>query len=266
MPAWHDWWVPASKSNPSRRSSLLAPRDTARASVSKFGSDRPPPPCEKKTARGREPARGHACFSMAGFPPDPLQAAWQRNISHNGARGEYQAVAAPTWVPDSAVAGCMVCSAKFSLTRRRHHCRRCGACVCDSCGRARVPSSALSGSRALDAPNDGSTRAVADELLVKGTYLEYVRVCSPCAKVIDVQLSQALRARGRQEDRCNSAPSCGGLWCSPRNGDHSRDGRRAPKHGRASRQHSAPVVRAVPSRAGSRALRRRQRRPSWRRA
>ena len=35
-----------------------------------------------------------------------------------------------------------------------------------------------------------------DELLVKGTYLEYVRVCSPCAKVIDVQLSQALRARG----------------------------------------------------------------------
>ena len=59
-----------------------------------------------------------------------------------------------------------------------------------------MPSSALSGSRALDAPNDGSTRAVADELLVKGTYLEYVRVCSPCAKVIDVQLAQALRARG----------------------------------------------------------------------
>ena len=133
---------------------------------------------------------------MAGFPPDPLQAAWQRNISHNGARGEYQAVAAPTWVPDSAVAGCMVCSAKFSLTRRRHHCRRCGACVCDSCGRSRVPSSSLSGSRALDAQNEGSTRAAADELLVKGTYLEYVRVCSPCAKVIDVQLAQALRARG----------------------------------------------------------------------
>ena len=47
---------------------------------------------------------------------------------------------------------------------------------------------ALSDARALDAPNGGSTRAVADELLVKGTYLEYVRVCSPCAKVIDVVL------------------------------------------------------------------------------
>jgi hypothetical protein len=37
------------------------------------------------------------------------------------------------WVPDEEGAGCSICHAEFSLTRRRHHCRKCGSLVCGSC-------------------------------------------------------------------------------------------------------------------------------------
>ena len=43
---------------------------------------------------------------------------------------------APQWVPDSATEVCMLCGAPFSMTTRRHHCRRCGLCVCKKCAPA----------------------------------------------------------------------------------------------------------------------------------
>lgn len=40
---------------------------------------------------------------------------------------------APVWVPDSKAERCMGCSGNFSVWRRRHHCRLCGAVVCWAC-------------------------------------------------------------------------------------------------------------------------------------
>ena len=39
-------------------------------------------------------------------------------------------VAAP-WSPDCD--NCQRCSAPFTISRRRHHCRRCGLCICGTC-------------------------------------------------------------------------------------------------------------------------------------
>ncbi|CAN8220688.1 unnamed protein product [Coccothraustes coccothraustes] len=39
----------------------------------------------------------------------------------------------PLWVPDSEAPNCMSCQAKFTFTRRRHHCRACGKVFCGSC-------------------------------------------------------------------------------------------------------------------------------------
>lgn len=34
------------------------------------------------------------------------------------------------WVPDKETKHCMLCSKKYTVVFRRHHCRRCGLCVC----------------------------------------------------------------------------------------------------------------------------------------
>jgi len=37
------------------------------------------------------------------------------------------------WIPDKFKLNCMSCNCLFTLTRRRHHCRLCGAVVCHRC-------------------------------------------------------------------------------------------------------------------------------------
>ncbi|XP_012257524.2 zinc finger FYVE domain-containing protein 9 isoform X1 [Athalia rosae] len=39
----------------------------------------------------------------------------------------------PFWVPDSEAPFCMLCEAKFTLIKRRHHCRACGKVLCSKC-------------------------------------------------------------------------------------------------------------------------------------
>ncbi|XP_067631089.1 zinc finger FYVE domain-containing protein 16 [Eurosta solidaginis] len=39
----------------------------------------------------------------------------------------------PIWVPDNMAVGCMQCQAKFTMIKRRHHCRACGKVLCSVC-------------------------------------------------------------------------------------------------------------------------------------
>jgi hypothetical protein len=63
----------------------------------------------------------------------------------------------PEWIADSEVKICMHCELPFGMMRRRHHCRKCGHCVCVAC-----------------APN-GNTRPIPEF-----GYTKDVRLCLKC--------------------------------------------------------------------------------------
>jgi len=48
------------------------------------------------------------------------------------------AKAKAAWVPDSEASSCTKCGAKFTVRRRRHHCRLCGGVFCAACSEARA--------------------------------------------------------------------------------------------------------------------------------
>ena len=54
------------------------------------------------------------------------------------------------WQADDAADACTICHLKWTLVRRRHHCRSCGHLVCDSCSRARLHISGIDDQRACD--------------------------------------------------------------------------------------------------------------------
>lgn len=72
------------------------------------------------------------CLAVAPDSPDNDLRAGQLGIS---ARKPFTTLGevAPVWVPDSQAPNCMKCEARFTFTKRRHHCRACGKVFCASC-------------------------------------------------------------------------------------------------------------------------------------
>jgi hypothetical protein len=58
--------------------------------------------------------------------------------------------AAPVWQSDYSSKNCTICSKEFTTFNRRHHCRKCGGLVCDSCSRKRMVIGAKSGEKEKD--------------------------------------------------------------------------------------------------------------------
>ncbi|CAM9544719.1 unnamed protein product [Ectocarpus sp. 4 AP-2014] len=104
---------------------------------------------------------------------DPLNSDWHQQLVENN----------QLWVPDSVAAGCMVCSRPFNLVLRRHHCRRCGTCMCGFCSHTAVSDKVLSVNQTTGA-------------VIRLSSGEPVRCCTPCTRVLDQQLAHALQRKG----------------------------------------------------------------------
>lgn len=45
----------------------------------------------------------------------------------------------PFWIPDEEAPACMLCFGRFTVLKRRHHCRACGKVLCSSCCNQKAP-------------------------------------------------------------------------------------------------------------------------------
>ena len=57
--------------------------------------------------------------------------------AHKSDQEETSGYIAPVWTPDSDCTQCELCATQFTVIQRRHHCRNCGAVVCDACSKKR---------------------------------------------------------------------------------------------------------------------------------
>ncbi|KAM9843585.1 pleckstrin homology domain-containing family F member 2-like [Aulostomus maculatus] len=82
-------------------------------------------------------------FAVAANSPGEKQA-WMEHIKDcrcsqlKGSTRLPVSIFAASWIPNSVAYRCMRCISKFTLTNRRHHCRKCGFLVCNSCSKQRA--------------------------------------------------------------------------------------------------------------------------------
>ncbi|KAK7067699.1 hypothetical protein SK128_015054 [Halocaridina rubra] len=78
-----------------------------------------------------------------------------------GSSGSVVGQVAPFWIPDEEAPNCQECGQKFTVIRRRHHCRACGRVLCAQCCHHKAPL----------------------------PYMEYkeARVCGPCLQLIQLE-------------------------------------------------------------------------------
>ncbi|XP_040262853.1 zinc finger FYVE domain-containing protein 9 [Bufo bufo] len=72
------------------------------------------------------------CLAVSADSPDNDLLAGQYGVSATKPFTTLGEVA-PVWVPDSQAPNCMKCEARFTFTKRRHHCRACGKVFCAAC-------------------------------------------------------------------------------------------------------------------------------------
>ncbi|XP_064194181.1 zinc finger FYVE domain-containing protein 9 isoform X1 [Anguilla rostrata] len=86
---------------------------------------------------GFDPGGGGPPSPAAGPHTPPESPDNDLQAGHTGATSKKPAGSlgevAPVWVPDSQAPVCMKCEAKFTFTKRRHHCRACGKVFCAAC-------------------------------------------------------------------------------------------------------------------------------------
>lgn len=97
------------------------------------------------------------------------------------------------WQRDKEVTACPLCSAEFTKTFRRHHCRQCGRIVCDSCSKQRMRLDALGPERVEAGTLASRIERSASRLDALG--FGKVRVCDRC-----VSSASESRADGFEED------------------------------------------------------------------
>ncbi|KAL1837533.1 hypothetical protein VTJ49DRAFT_3678 [Mycothermus thermophilus] len=102
----------------------------------------------------------------------------------------------PRWQPDSEVTYCPICGTQFSIFVRKHHCRKCGRVVCNSCSPHRITIPHQYIVRPPGTPRPVAQSSSLSLLDSQGWYPEFgggerVRLCNPCVPDPNIAPPQA---------------------------------------------------------------------------
>ncbi|KAL2127585.1 hypothetical protein VTI74DRAFT_10457 [Chaetomium olivicolor] len=114
----------------------------------------------------------------------------------------------PRWQPDSEATYCPICGTQFSFFVRKHHCRKCGRVVCNSCSphRITIPYQYIVRPPGATLPvAQGASLSLLDS---QGWYPEFggerVRLCNPCVPDPNTAPPQTQAGPSRSEDGLGS--------------------------------------------------------------
>ncbi|XP_055857671.1 zinc finger FYVE domain-containing protein 9 isoform X2 [Episyrphus balteatus] len=80
-----------------------------------------------------ESATASACAPAPELTNIPIAVSNDMSVNNNYNNNNNIGKVPPIWVPDQEANACMQCQHKFTLLKRRHHCRACGQVLCSVC-------------------------------------------------------------------------------------------------------------------------------------
>eukprot|EP01132_Coremiostelium_polycephalum_P002890 gene2890-3592_t len=78
-----------------------------------------------------QPQRASIYEKRGSMSPNEILNAIEKNIPSDENESELRSK--PLWLKDQMTKACMLCTSSFTMTRRRHHCRKCGKIFCNDC-------------------------------------------------------------------------------------------------------------------------------------
>ncbi|KAK5663368.1 hypothetical protein OQA88_3796 [Cercophora sp. LCS_1] len=124
----------------------------------------------------------------------------------------------PRWQPDAEATYCPICHTQFSIFVRKHHCRKCGRVVCNSCSPHRITIPYQYIVQPPWAPRNPGQRysgilGSPGELGIPGGG-ESVRLCNPCVPDPNIAPPQAPAVHWRSQSGLQGANPANARWSS----------------------------------------------------
>ncbi|VDD80894.1 unnamed protein product [Mesocestoides corti] len=115
---------------------------------------------------------------------------WWQNSSCRKRRPDENRLARPRdppeWAADGSSPVCMSCGTRFTMLRRRHHCRACGRLLCASCTPHRVPLPATFSASSTSSTEPSLIRLVSSSSPSNdGAETRLHRVCNDCFNLVN---------------------------------------------------------------------------------
>ncbi|KAM7539225.1 hypothetical protein Aperf_G00000055609 [Anoplocephala perfoliata] len=108
-------------------------------------------------------------------PPQPTSS------SPGPSHSPFIGLSPPEWAADASSSVCVSCGARFTVLRRRHHCRTCGRLLCASCTPHRVPLPSTFINRiSPSSQEENLLRLVAGSVSTLNSEEKLQRVCTQC--------------------------------------------------------------------------------------